>query len=55
MSLFDVNNKNVLITGASGGLGKHITTLFARKGADVIICARSADKLILVFQKITAN
>lgn len=45
MSLFDVNNKNVLITGASGGLGKHITTLFARKGADVIICARSADKL----------
>jgi len=45
MSLFDVNNKNVLITGASGGLGKHITTLFAQKGANVIICARSADKL----------
>ncbi|WP_299188744.1 SDR family oxidoreductase [uncultured Psychrobacter sp.] len=45
MSLFDVSNKNVLITGASGGLGKHIATLFAQKGADVIICARSADKL----------
>ncbi|WP_350656367.1 SDR family oxidoreductase [Psychrobacter sp. S1-30-MNA-CIBAN-0213] len=45
MSLFNVNNKTVLITGASGGLGKHITTLFAQKGADVIICARSADKL----------
>ena len=45
MSLFDVNNKNVLITGASGGLGKHIATLFAQKGANVIICARSADKL----------
>lgn len=45
MSLFDVNNKDVLITGASGGLGKHIATLFAQKGANVIICARSADKL----------
>lgn len=45
MSIFNIKSKNVLITGASGGLGKHIATLFAQQGANVIICARRSDKL----------
>lgn len=45
MSLFDVTNKNVLITGASGGLGRHITRVFAKAGANVIVCARRKEKL----------
>jgi len=45
MNIFNVKNKNVLITGASGGLGKYIATLFAQQGANVIICARRSDKL----------
>lgn len=45
MNIFNVKNKNVLITGASGGLGKYIANLFAQQGANVIICARRSDKL----------
>lgn len=35
----------VLVTGASRGLGVHIAEAFARRGAHVILCARSADAL----------
>ena len=34
-----------LVTGASSGLGKDMATLLAQKGYDLIIVARSEDKL----------
>ena len=37
--------KTVLITGASGGLGLAFAELFAGKGYDLVIVARSEDKL----------
>lgn len=37
--------KTVLITGASSGLGKEIAYEASKKGARVILCARSSDKL----------
>jgi len=43
--MFSLTKKNVLVTGASGGLGKHIATLFAKQGANVIICARRSSQL----------
>ena len=40
-----MNNKVALITGASSGIGKEMAHIHAEKGGDVIIVARSEDKL----------
>ncbi len=36
----------ILVTGGSGGLGKEAARALAAKGAEVILAARSADKLV---------
>jgi NAD(P)-dependent dehydrogenase (short-subunit alcohol dehydrogenase family) len=41
----DVSARNVLITGASSGLGAHFARLFASHGANVIVGARRADRI----------
>lgn len=41
----DFKKKEVLITGATGGIGQALAAEFARAGATVIISARSEDKL----------
>lgn len=38
-------NKTIVVTGASRGIGRAIALLFAKKGFDVAICARSANDL----------
>jgi short-subunit dehydrogenase len=38
-------SKNVLITGASRGIGLEIAKAFAKEGANVLLTARSEDKL----------
>jgi len=40
-----LEGKIALITGASRGIGKSIAQLFAEKGADLIITARSEEEL----------
>jgi short-subunit dehydrogenase len=37
---------NVVITGASKGIGKAVAEHFARKGADLFLCSRQMDKTI---------
>ncbi|KAF2667854.1 NAD(P)-binding protein [Microthyrium microscopicum] len=44
-SQFVVDGRTVLITGASQGLGRALAKLLAQKGANVIVVARSEDKL----------
>jgi hypothetical protein len=41
----DAKTRTVLITGASGGIGYELTKLFARGGYNLVLVARSADKL----------
>ncbi|PWN47981.1 putative NADP(+)-dependent dehydrogenase [Violaceomyces palustris] len=40
-----LHNKTVLVTGASGGIGKATAILFARAGCNVVLTARRAESL----------
>ncbi|WP_353616273.1 SDR family oxidoreductase [Bacillus sp. es.034] len=46
-------NKTVLITGASSGIGLNFSHKFAGSGHDVILVARSEEKLLALSQEIT--
>lgn len=47
--MFQLNNKTVLITGSSGGIGLEIAKLFHQQGANVIITGSNEEKLSLAF------
>lgn len=40
-----LSGKNIIITGASGGIGAEIARLCAERGANLVLLARSLDKL----------
>ncbi|GAB3699931.1 SDR family oxidoreductase [Spirosoma flavus] len=43
-----MNDKIVLITGASSGIGRALAFAFGREGASIVICGRKADALFAV-------
>jgi len=43
--LFNLNNKNIMITGASSGIGKQCAITFSQLGANIILVARNKEKL----------
>ncbi|MCX6005265.1 MAG: SDR family NAD(P)-dependent oxidoreductase [Chloroflexi bacterium] len=47
MSKFEVRGKNVLLTGASSGIGKELALLFAQDGANLIIDSRPHNRSVL--------
>tara|TARA_B100000029_G_scaffold246618_1_gene243556 strand:+ start:1273 stop:2049 length:777 start_codon:yes stop_codon:yes gene_type:complete len=49
-----LENKNILVTGASDGIGKCCATTFAKHGANVILLGRSLEKLESVYDEIEA-
>ena len=38
----DFNGQTIIVTGGGKGIGRGITTAFAKAGAHVVICGRSA-------------
>jgi len=48
---YDLAGKNVLVTGASAGIGAALAVGFAQRGATVGICARRADRLDAVVEQ----
>ncbi|MDD5109188.1 MAG: SDR family NAD(P)-dependent oxidoreductase [Candidatus Omnitrophica bacterium] len=47
-----LKGRTAIITGASQGLGKAIAMEFVRQGADVFICAREKESLLMVKEKL---
>lgn len=45
MSRFGVEDRNAIVTGASGGIGKTIAETLAQSGANVAICSRAQDRV----------
>ena len=53
-SMFRVEGKRALVTGASSGLGRRFALTLSAAGAQVIVVARRADKLHGLVNEITA-
>lgn len=51
----DLNNKIVWITGASDGIGKELAIQLAQEGAEIILTARSIDKLNAVKDSLSGS
>jgi NAD(P)-dependent dehydrogenase (short-subunit alcohol dehydrogenase family) len=51
---FDLDGQAALVTGASGGLGRHFALVLARAGAKVALAARRSDALNAVAAEIAA-
>lgn len=51
----DIQNKVVVITGASSGIGKETTTLLAAKGAKLVLAARRTSALAALATALTAQ
>ena len=55
MFTIDLTGKVVAITGASQGIGKGISEVFAEAGANLILLSRNEEKLIINSQKLKAK
>jgi len=43
--IFNLNNKNIIVTGASSGIGRQCVITFSQLGANVILIARNKERL----------
>ena len=48
----NLNNKNIIITGASSGIGRQCAITFSQFGANIILVARNREKLEQTFNKL---
>lgn len=55
MSLFQITNKKIVITGATGVLGEAMSLHLAKEGAQVIILGRTASKVEKLVDKIRSK
>ena len=52
MNKNNFNGKNIIITGASRGIGFQITKKFIESGSNVAICSKNLKKLKLAISKL---
>jgi NAD(P)-dependent dehydrogenase (short-subunit alcohol dehydrogenase family) len=52
ISAFNLNNKNIIVTGASSGIGRQCAITFSQFGANVILMARNKERLKDTFAKL---
>jgi NAD(P)-dependent dehydrogenase (short-subunit alcohol dehydrogenase family) len=50
--IFNLNNKNIIATGASSGIGRQCAITFSQLGANVILIARKEERLKETFNKL---
>jgi NADP-dependent 3-hydroxy acid dehydrogenase YdfG len=51
----ELENKSIIITGASSGIGAAAASLFAAEGANVVLGARRSDELEIIASAINRN
>jgi NAD(P)-dependent dehydrogenase (short-subunit alcohol dehydrogenase family) len=54
-SLFNLNGRNIMVTGASSGIGQSCAVLLSQLGATVILVARDENKLHQTLGKMTGQ
>ena len=52
-SYFSLNNKNIIVTGASSGIGRQCAIAFSQFGANIILVARNKDRLEQTYYKLS--
>jgi NAD(P)-dependent dehydrogenase (short-subunit alcohol dehydrogenase family) len=45
VNLIDISGKRILVTGASSGIGRAVSVMLSKLGADVVLVARNYDRL----------
>jgi len=51
-SIFDLKNKNIIVSGASSGIGRQCAVTFSQLGANVILIARNEERLKETYNKL---
>ena len=52
MNPFSIADKNILITGATSGLGSHCASVFDKMGANLILIGRNENKMLNIISKL---
>ena len=55
MNPFSLENKTILVTGASSGIGKAIAIICSQMGANIIIIGRDEKRLIQTYDKLQGD